>query len=67
VNDQRLADDLLHREARVERREWVLKDHLHLPADGLQSALAESGDVLPGEDDAPTGRLVEPHHGQRQR
>ena len=30
VDDQAFLDDLLHRQARVERRERVLEDHLHL-------------------------------------
>src|SRR3954471_9164314 len=33
VDDQSLLDDLLHRKARIERRERILEDHLHLQAE----------------------------------
>src|SRR5947207_10001297 len=45
--------------ARVQRRERILEDHLHPPAQRPQLVLAERGDVAPVEHDAAARRLVE--------
>jgi hypothetical protein len=34
VYDPRLGDDLAHFHARVQRREWVLENHLYLASQG---------------------------------
>jgi hypothetical protein len=57
---QRLAYDPPHAVAGVERRERVLEDHLHPPAQDAELALAEPRDVGPVEHDAPARRVVEP-------
>src|SRR5262249_12577399 len=44
-SDQRLGDDVIDRHARIERRIWVLENHLHVAARLAQLALAELGDV----------------------
>ena len=46
MDDQRLADDLARRHARIERRVRVLVDHLHLPAIRQHLPRIEIGDVL---------------------
>ena len=51
VGPQRLADDAADAVARVERRERILEDHLHPPAQRPQLVLAELGDVLAVEED----------------
>ncbi len=45
MDGQRLGDDLLDGEARVERAEGVLEDDLHLAAGFAQGAGAERGDL----------------------
>ena len=42
VDQQRLADDLRDRHARIERREWILEDHLHLAPQRSQSLAGKS-------------------------
>ena len=53
VDAQRLADEPTDRVPRVQRRERVLEDHLHPPAQRAQLALAEGRDVVAVEDDSP--------------
>ena len=57
VDDQRLADDLAGRHARVERGVGVLVDHLHAPAVGQHRSRVEAGDVLAVDADRAGGRL----------
>src|SRR5215470_1292192 len=45
VDQERLADQIEQGHARVERREWILEDHLHLAPDRAQLGLAERGEV----------------------
>ena len=59
VRPQRLADDATDAMPRVERRERVLEDHLHPPAQRPQLAVAHVRDVLAVEHDAPVRRPVE--------
>ena len=47
VNFQRLADDIEHRHARVERTERVLKDELHVPAVFVQRFALQGQHVPP--------------------
>jgi hypothetical protein len=54
-----LAHDPTDAVARVERREWILKDHLHPATQRTELVLAEIGNVPAVEDDATRGRLVE--------
>ena len=56
---QRLADDAADRVARVQRGERILEDHLHAPPERTHIPFAELRDVLPVEDDATAGRVVE--------
>ena len=54
---QRLLQDVADRHPRIERRERVLEDHLHLPAHPPQRGAAELGDLLAVEvDRAPRDR-----------
>src|SRR4030095_413714 len=41
VHQERLADDVGDAHARIERGEWVLEHHLHMPAVALELALRE--------------------------
>src|SRR4029077_6563025 len=52
---KRLLQDAPDGHARVERRERVLEDYLHLPPDATQLPAAEAGDVLAVEDDLAGG------------
>ena len=45
VHDERIADHLLHRHARIERGERVLEDEAHVAVESAELALAELGDV----------------------
>jgi hypothetical protein len=45
VGDERLADDLEQRPARIERRVGVLEDHLGVASQRLQLAPVEFGDI----------------------
>jgi hypothetical protein len=63
VHLERLAHDPSHRVPRVERREGILEDHLHPPAQRAQIRVAELGDVLAVEADGSGGRLVQPQKG----
>src|ERR1700687_4232550 len=56
---QRLLNDVAHSHSGIERREWVLEDHLHLPADTPEPSAAHRGDVRALEDDLAGG------HGQQ--
>ena len=62
VQHQRLGENLADGHARVERRERVLEDQLHLAAQGAEGGLAQGGDIVAVEDDAAGGRLDQPHH-----
>src|SRR5207237_1889930 len=60
---QRLADDIASGHARVQGRERVLEDDLHLPAVGPQLGLAEPRHVIAVELDRAGGRLDQAQHG----
>jgi hypothetical protein len=66
VDHQRLADDLQHRHSRVERRERVLKNDLHVAPDRLQLAPRHRRQVhhlaLVTEPDLAGSRLRGPEH-----
>src|SRR5262249_26447874 len=57
---QRLADDLPHRHARVQRGIRILEDDLHVPRHRAQLVAAHRGDVAPLEPHAARGRLDQP-------
>ena len=57
VHAQRFADDVARRHARIERRERVLEDDLHLPPVGAQLPLVEMRDVGAVDPDPARGRL----------
>ena len=60
VDVQRLAHDIPHAHAGVQRGIRILKDHLHALAVGLHVG---GGDVVAVEYDFSAGRLVEAHDG----
>ena len=57
VHLERLADDIAHAHARVQRAVRVLVDHLHAPPDRPHAILVVAGDVRALEHDAPGSRL----------
>src|SRR5690606_25681984 len=61
VDVERRADDVAHALARVERRERVLEDDLHAPAEGLQPRPAQLGHALAAEGDLAFGRPDKSH------
>ncbi len=63
VDRERLADDLAGGHARVERRERVLENDLHLAAIGPQFAFREVGYVAPVKLDRTGGWFDEAHQG----
>src|SRR5262249_21523383 len=63
VDLQRLADDVARRHARIERRERILKNDLHLAPVGAQLPLGKMRDVPPGDPDRAGGRLDQAQHG----
>ena len=59
VDAQRLADDVAHGHARVQRRVRVLEDDLHLAPHVAHLAAVERRDVAAVEEDLPARRLDE--------
>src|SRR6185436_6915817 len=59
VDVERLSDDLPNRQARVERCQRILKDHLHLSARQAQTARVEPKQILPSKADLSGARLVQ--------
>ena len=57
VDDERLGDDLAGRHPRVQRRVWVLIDHLHAPAIWQHRVAPEAGDVVAVDHDPAVGRF----------
>ena len=57
VDAQRLADDVAHGHARVERRVRILEDDLHLAAHVAHLPAVKRRDVAAVEDDLPARRL----------
>src|SRR5438270_4759233 len=45
MHQQRLPDDIEQRHARIQRRKWVLEDHLHVAAQPPQFTFREPGDI----------------------
>ena len=64
---QRLADDVAHGHARVERGQRVLKDHLHVAAVGAHAGLRQAGQVLAQPRHRSAGRLDQLQHGAAER
>jgi hypothetical protein len=67
MNIQRLTNDVLHRHARIQRAERVLKNHLESPPPRAKFATAHLCDVLAFEPDAARRRHDESHDGTPQR
>ncbi len=63
VDVERLPDDVAHRHTGVQRGVGVLEHHLDVPADRLQRAPGQLGDVLALVEDLAGGRLLQ-HHQQ---
>ena len=59
--DERFAYDFAHRHARVERRVWILEDHLDVSAKPEHLGTRHVGEVGTLEQNSPLGRLLEPH------
>ena len=64
VHNQRLADDVAHLHARIERPVRVLVNHLHALAQRPHLLLAIASDVLSFELDAAGGGRKHPHDGK---
>jgi hypothetical protein len=60
VDLQGFRDGLADRHARVETRQWVLKDHLEVPPCRPDCVTVEVCEVLAGEDDGAVGRFEQP-------
>ncbi len=60
VDGERFADDLLDRHAGIERGIRILKDDLHLAAQGPERALIHRGEIAAVEDDASFIGVGEP-------
>ena len=58
----RLADDVAHGLARIERRVRVLKDHRHLSAQAAEALAAQVRDVVALEKDLAACRLEQTDH-----
>src|SRR5438093_11600737 len=56
---ERLADDVADGHAWVQRRVWVLEDHLHPSPHAAHLFAAERRELDPVEDDVARGRLIE--------
>src|SRR6185295_11957694 len=67
MDAERVADDLDHALAWVQRRIRILEDHLHLAAEGAQRGPREARDVLPVEPDGATRRIVQPYQKPAER
>jgi hypothetical protein len=67
VHPQRLPHDPADAVPRIQRRVGILENHLHPPPERPELVLRERRDVLAVEDDAPSGRLVEPENGATDR
>ena len=63
VHAQRLADDGVHRPARVQRGKRVLEDHLRLAPNGQPVLALGIDDVVSIDLDLAVGRRVEAQHG----
>src|SRR5260370_1904038 len=63
----RLLDDVLNRHTWIERPDRVLKDHLHLPADGSQLLSAQVREFLAIELHAAGGSPVQLQNGEAKR
>ena len=61
---ERLADDLRHLHARVQRPERVLIDHLHAPPDGPHAGTVVLGNVLALEHDLARGDVEHLEDGE---
>jgi hypothetical protein len=62
VHEQRLCHRLADADARVERAERILEDHLHAPAHAAQLASAKRAQIDAVEHHAAGIRLDEPQH-----
>ena len=57
MQPERFLDCAPHVEARIERRSWVLVDHLHGASRVAELPSVESGDLLAGKTDTASRRL----------
>jgi len=64
---QRLFDDAPNGHSRIQRRVWVLEDHLQLAMDVAKAIAANSRDILALENDLTVGWLDQAHDGLGER
>jgi len=67
VDAQSFADEFLHGETRIERRERILKDNLDAAAYVAHSVWGKRQNVLPGKEHLPPGVLFEPYEAVPER
>jgi hypothetical protein len=67
VDAQSFANEFLHCEARIERRERILKDNLDAAAYVAQSVWGKRQNVLPSKEHLPPGALFEPYKAVTER
>ena len=61
VGKERFCDDIPDRHPRVQGGIGVLKDHLHILPERLQTSLTQPCDLLPLKIDLPLRRLIDPY------
>ena len=64
---QQLADDRAHGHVRIQRGIRILKDHLHLRAQGAQLLFAQRCNIRSLQKDFAGGRLVKAYNRARER
>ena len=67
MDDERLGDDVADGMARVERFDWILKDHLQLAAMRLEAGAVFMSEIVALEYDLSAGWLVKAHDGFTER
>ena len=67
MNDQRLGDDVLHPKARVQRRERILKDDLHVAAQTTHFGRAGREQIASLEVNTARSGLDEPQNQSAER
>jgi len=66
TDGERLADDVQHAHARIQRGIGVLENHLHAGAQGTQRRLPHARDLLSVHYDLAAGRVFQPKNGAAQ-
>src|SRR5262249_27125059 len=66
MDDQRFADDLTHRHARIERGIGILKDHLNVATEPEQLVARRMSNLFSFEKDFAFGGILQTHHSPAQ-